>query len=32
MTIAGKIVGRTLDQEDQTRLVDEFIRELGDGV
>lgn len=32
MAIAGKVVGRSLDQQDQDRLVDEFIRELGDGV
>lgn len=32
MAIARKVVGRSLDQQDQQRLVDEFIRELGDGV
>lgn len=32
MTIAGKVVGRSLDARDQTRLVDEFIENLGDGV
>lgn len=32
MAIAGKVVGRSLDQKDQGRLVDEFIRELGEGV
>lgn len=32
MEIAGKVVGRSLRDEDQSRLVDEFIRELGDGV
>ena len=32
MTIAGKVVGRSLDSGDQNRLVDEFIEGLGDGV
>ena len=32
MTIAGKVVGRSLEDADQTRLVDEFIEELGGGV
>lgn len=32
MTIAGKVVGRSLDEADQTRLVDKFIEELGEGV
>lgn len=32
MTIAGKVVGRSLEETDQTRLVDEFIEGLGDGV
>lgn len=32
VAIAVKVVGRSLDQQDQDRLVDEFIRELGDGV
>ncbi len=32
MTIAGKVVGRSLDSGDQSRLVDEFIEGLGDGV
>lgn len=32
MAIAGKVVGRSLGQQDQARLVDEFIRELGDGI
>ena len=32
MAIAGKVVGRSLDAEDQSRLVDQFIEELGDGV
>lgn len=32
MTIAGKVVGRSLDGNDQARLVDEFIEGLGDGV
>ncbi|MBQ3252063.1 MAG: F0F1 ATP synthase subunit B [Oscillospiraceae bacterium] len=30
MAIAGKVVGRCMDQQDQQHLVDEFIRELGD--
>ena len=32
MTIAGKVVGRSLEGADQTRLVDEFIEGLGEGV
>ena len=32
MTIAGKVVGRSLEDTDQSRLVDEFIEGLGDGV
>ena len=32
LAIAGKVVGRELDAQDQTRLVDSFIEELGDGV
>ena len=32
MAIAGKVVGRTLTGDDQSRLVDEFIRELGESV
>ena len=32
MAIAGKVVGRSLDEQDQIRLVDEFIENLGDGV
>ncbi len=32
MTIAGKVVGRSLNEDDQSRLVDKFIEELGDGV
>ena len=32
MAIAGKVVGRSLTEEDQTQLVDSFIEELGDGV
>ena len=32
MTIAGKVVGRSLDEGDQSRLVDQFIEELGEGV
>ena len=32
LAIAGKVVGKTLDGTDQSRLVDSFIAELGDGV
>ena len=32
MAIAGKVVGRSLDQGDQSRLVDQFIDELGDSL
>ena len=32
MAIAGKVVGRTLTEDDQSRLVDEFIQELGESV
>ena len=32
LAIAGKVVGRELDAQDQSRLVDSFIEELGDGV
>lgn len=32
MDIAGKVVGRALDDKDQTELVDRFIEELGDQV
>ena len=32
LDIAGKVVGRTLDGEDQGRLVDSFIEQLGEGV
>lgn len=32
MAIAGKVVGRQLDDADQSKLVDEFINGLGDGV
>ena len=32
MAIAGKVVGRELNSEDQSGLVDSFIEELGDGV
>ncbi len=32
LAIAGKVVGRSLDGADQSRLVDSFIEELGDGV
>ena len=32
MDIAQKVVGRSLNTGDQTRLIDQFIEELGDGV
>jgi len=32
LAIAGKVVGRELDAEDQRNLVDSFIEELGDNV
>ena len=32
MSIAGKVVGRSLNEADQSQLVDEFIVRLGDGV
>lgn len=32
MDIAGKVVGRALSEDDQARLVDSFIQELGDEV
>ena len=32
MEIAGKVVGRSLNEQDQTELVDQFIDQLGDGV
>ena len=32
MDIAGKVVGRSLEEEDQSRLVDQFIEELGEGL
>ena len=32
MAIAEKVVGRELKAEDQDKLFDEFVRELGDGV
>ncbi len=32
MAIATKVVGRTIDLEDQTRLVDSFIEEIGDSL
>lgn len=32
LAIAGKVVGKNLDGEDQSRLVDSFIEELGNGV
>ena len=32
MAIAGKVVGRSLNEQDQSKLVDSFIEELGDEV
>ena len=32
MEIAGKVVGHSLNQQDQAALVDRFIEQLGDGV
>ena len=32
LAIAGKVVGRELDEADQSRLVDSFIEELGEGL
>ena len=32
VAIAGKVVGRELQAADHSRLVDQFIEELGDGV
>ena len=32
LAIAGKVVGRELNADDQSQLVDQFIDELGDGV
>ena len=32
MAIAGKVVGRSLNEQDQTQLVDAFINELGEGL
>ncbi len=32
MDIAGKVVGRSLDGNDQAELVDQFIQQLGEGV
>ena len=32
LAVAGKVVGRTLDENDQAALVDRFIDELGDEV
>ncbi len=32
MEIAGKVVGRSLDSNDQAALVDQFINQLGEGV
>lgn len=32
MAIAGKVVGRELSQPDRERLVDDFIRDLGDAL
>lgn len=31
LTIAGKVIGRSLDEPAQARLVDRFIEELGEG-
>ena len=30
MEIAEKVIGRTLDEQDRSKLVDEFIEELGE--
>ena len=30
LAIAGKVVGKSLDEQDQTQLVDQFIEELGE--
>ena len=32
MAIAGKVVGRNLDEKDQSALVDRFIEQLGEGL
>lgn len=32
MAIAGKVIGRSLDTQDQSRLVEDFINELGEEV
>lgn len=32
LAIAGKVVGRELNDADQSRLIDHFIEQLGDGV
>lgn len=32
MAIAEKVVGRELNSDDQSKLIDEFIKELGEGV
>ena len=32
MSIAEKVVGRQLNDADQSELIDQFINELGDGV
>ena len=32
LAIAGKVVGRELNEQDQSALVDQFIDELGEGV
>ena len=32
LAIAGKVVGRELDENDQSKLVDSFIEELGEQV
>ena len=31
LAIAGKVVGKTLNEQDQSAIVDQFIAELGDG-
>ena len=32
MAIAGKVVGHSLDEKDQSQLVDRFIEQLGEGL
>ena len=32
MAIAGKVVGRSITEEDNAGLIDQFIDELGEGV